>query len=312
MGRYAPLSLNDFLTDIYIPRRLRAGSSLTFEAYRQTYRQLQAFWRSRKPDERRALTMTVGDLDEDLIAQFLVSRKNASISTQNKDLRHIRLLWNFAEEQGEPLGKLRLKQEKEYLREPEYWAPQELTQVIVAAADEKGYVGDVPAHCWWPALILTVYATGARINAVMNIRSASLDLQQGRLKLSAESQKQKADQWVQLIPEAIVALTAMRPERNERLFDDWPHDRTDFQRKRRSWRTLGRHYKLILRRTDCRIDGSKCSTSCARRSARKSRASPESRRLNPCWGTVRNASRGATSTSVSSIRRMPPRCCDVP
>lgn len=249
MGRYAQIPVIELMTDVYVPRNLRSGRNNTTAAYCQTYRQLQEFWRNKKPDERLVRNLTLADFaDEDLIAQFLHSRCNAAIGTRNKDLRHIRLLWNFAEELGESLGKLRLKLEKEHLREPECWSPEELTAVIDSAASEPGYVGDVPARCWWPALILTDYATGARINAMMNTRSDSLDLSGGRLKLSADVQKQKADQWCQLIPEAVAALAAIRPERNVRIFDDWPHDRTEYARERGSWRTLSRRYKQILKR----------------------------------------------------------------
>jgi len=50
---------------------------------------------------------------------------------------------------------------------PEAWTLEQLNRILAAASRWPGSVGKVLARDWWPALILTIYWTAARIGSVL-------------------------------------------------------------------------------------------------------------------------------------------------
>lgn len=250
MGQYTHTPVTQFFDDVYIPYRLRSCSPLTPGIYRTCIQHINMYWRTREK-ARWEHQLTIGNFTEPLIAQYLASRHDLSPASQNKHLRHLKAIWSLAVELDEDLGKMRLKPVREFLRVPECWSQEEFASLLEAAAKTFGRVGDVPARYWWPALIILVYATGVRIDAVMRIRTADLDLDRGEVLVRCETQKQKADQRFTLIPEAVQLVSAIRPLRNVQVFEDWPYDRNKRKKDpnaRRNYRTLGDHYSVILER----------------------------------------------------------------
>jgi len=62
-------------------------------------------------------------------------------------------------------------------RVPEAWTVEEFSRLLQAAARTPGRIGQWPAKDWWPALLLTLYWTGARLSAVLSAQPSDLDWQ---------------------------------------------------------------------------------------------------------------------------------------
>ena len=249
--------------DIYLhhlkPKRQRHCSQLLPADYLIVISAIEEFWRS-QDEKRKGQPMTAAawlELGETLIAQYLDSRTDLAIPTANKHLRYLRNVWNFLHDEDVLPKRFRLKESPELTREPRCWSQEEFSSILKSAIAMRGRVGDVPANVWWPALILMIYAVGCRINAVMRVAVADLDLVAGTVLVRAETQKQKDDQLFTLIPEAVAAIKLMRPERLTLLFEEWRFDKPQRKTGRRDWRTLTRHYRKILKRAglpDSRVD----------------------------------------------------------
>jgi integrase len=109
-----------------------------------------------------------------------------------------------------------------------------------------GTVGQLPANKFFLALILFLLNTGVRINAAMRTPSAGLDLARGWLKVPAHIQKQLSDQHFDLLPLTVEALALISPSRNTTIFEEWPYDRSEKNRKRGKWPALTKRLKRIL------------------------------------------------------------------
>jgi hypothetical protein len=175
-------------------------------------------------------------------AKICDGKPGRSKATVNKLFRVVTAVWRFAHDQ-ELVAKLpKVEKYREDDLEPECWSPEEFDQILHHAARVKGRVGDVSAGIFWLALITFKYSVGARISAVMRTPSKSLDLPAAQVKIPASVQKQKDDQRFDLLPQAVEALSMLRPERHVCIFDDWRHDRTQM-----GWRALTKGLRKILR-----------------------------------------------------------------
>lgn len=247
----------NFYRQVYRLHKHLAAPYATVAGYEGEIRWLEKYFREhRLAGEARELMLA--DLSDELLAAAMehkLAKCDCAVPTANKLLRTIKAVWNFAASRtdaatGQKYLPTRpdLARLKEPTREPEAWNVDELARIVAAAsrrvgrAHRKGKVGETPAGIWWPALILTVASTGVRISAVMAIESAKLDLARGEVFVSAESQKQAADQRFELKPEVVELLKQLRPQRMRCLFDDWPFDRTNPL----SWPALEAHYAEIL------------------------------------------------------------------
>lgn len=242
------------MRDVYLhhlkPQRQRNCSPLLPADYLIVIAAAEKFWRSGDQSrEDQPMTPAVWkEHGESLLARYLDSRSDLSPPTVNKHLRYLRTLWNFLHAEDVLPKRFRLQETSELKREPRCWSQLEFTAILRSAMDLRGKVGDVPSNVWWPALILVMYAVGCRINAIMRIAVADLDLEAGTVLVRAETQKQKDDQLFTLIPEAVAALRLMRPDRLALVFEEWTFDQPNAKTGRRDWRTLTRHYRKILQR----------------------------------------------------------------
>lgn len=255
-----PASLRDFLDGTYRPIKLRGCSPLTLQGYEEAVRLFERYWRTVDPPAREKLPVPVEALADEAVGGFLLSRTDVEPPTRNKHLRYLAALSKLAASKGLLACPLSLREEDEPKRKPRCWSIEELEALIAVASTmndpkqkrllryRRSRIGDTPAAYWWMALLLVVYNTGVRISAVMSIHVEDLDLVRGTVLIRAENQKDKEDQEISLIPEALAALQLLKPERLTRLFQEWPFDKakaTGVHRKHR-WATLTQHLSVLL------------------------------------------------------------------
>lgn len=242
MTEQAPIA--EFFECRYRPERLIAASGDTISSYRTTLRSLQHWWRrSARSDQPR-----LADFGDPLIVgvRNCELEKGNAPPTANKAVRNLAALANHAADCGLIHYRPRLKRLKvrEYEREPDAWTVEEFGRILEAAEDLEGYVGPVKKRVWWPAMLLVVYSTGRRIDTVMQLPTARVNLETGWILAGWETQKERADQWMRLLPDTVTALRRLDPAGRDlrRVFDDWPYDRTQ-----RGWPALTGGLRKILR-----------------------------------------------------------------
>ena len=240
------VELQRFFDDLYRPARLRGKSAWTLETYRPIvaiFTRWHLATRARPPQ---VADLTAGILNRylaDLEAGRMDRRGPRAAATINKHRRHLVAIAREAAAQNQLADPPRVARVPEPLRSPEAWTLDQVERILAVAARWPGRVGPTPAATWWSGLVLLVYSTGLRISAAMALRPADLDLAHHRILARAAPQRQRADQWLDLLPMTADHLAAIQaPGRLSTLFGDWGYDRGT-----RSWPTLDRHYKKILR-----------------------------------------------------------------
>jgi integrase len=248
MGQDAQLPdqpLLEFFDRVYRVEKLVGGSSRTRIDYRVQISNLQAFLNERlKSEQQQPRPVRLSDMSDNLLAEALSWQlsRGRSAATANKLRRSLVAVWRHAvEEKGFPGRPLRVKPVKEPKRKPQAWTIEDVNKIVEAATRVRGKVGTVPAHRWFPAVLLTIFNTGLRISAFMLCPTRGLNLERGSLLVPAEVQKHDADEIYDLLPITVEALAAIDPHRNRLLGDDWPHDR-----QQNHWRALTRAYRKIL------------------------------------------------------------------
>lgn len=151
-----------------------------------------------------------------------------SASTINSKRRSILTLWRFAFRIGEttnkPPGADELPNLREPRRVPVAWSVAEIERLIVAARSTPGYVGRVPRRYWWPALILAIYDTAARVGAMLSVFTSDCDIRERRVLVRAEHTKTWADAVYALHDQTVAAIAAIYDPGRQQLFE-WPHCR---------------------------------------------------------------------------------------
>lgn len=194
--------------------------------------------------------LTVEDLCDEFLESFLTWRtRQVKAETANKDFRHIRLLWRLALLKELATRPFRLKPLPEAKRFKRCWSPEEVKKILAACAGETELFLSVPAVLFWRALILLLYDTGLRVDALLSTTWRQVELQPERalLWVSAEHQKQHADQVFELT-HSFAAIKALADHLGAgRALDkpilDWPYDANQ-----ESWPSLLLRLKRILRR----------------------------------------------------------------
>lgn len=182
----------------------------------------------------------------------LGGRRGRSAGTVARRQRELIALWNYARkprhwkasETGKPpepdLDRIQVEK-----KEPVAWTVEEIGQMLAAvnsaALMDRGRICGLPAAAWWRALLLTLYDSGGRLNAIMLAKMADYDPDRRLLQLQAENQKQKADQIFELSEQTAKALGAILTIPRERLFP-WPYDKHD-----RAWAALLRRMRKLLK-----------------------------------------------------------------
>lgn len=246
------MTLLEFYHAVYWPQKHLASPATTVDAYLREIGALQKYAdheRQQRGEPPRPLL--VSDLSNELLARAMRWRlaNDWSVPTANKLLRTISALWRFAHRRGLIATLPDLDRLREPVYEPQCWSLDEVALILEACArrqgraPRRGFVGQTPAGIWWSGLSLMILSTGARISAVMALRTADVDLDAGRVLVRAGTQKNKRDQLFDIKPEVCEVLRAYQAHgRLERLFDDWPFDRSVVQ-----WPALQSHYEQILR-----------------------------------------------------------------
>ena len=188
--------LEDFLRDVYIPRKLRGKSAGSIRLYRLC---LSQFGRTlgRVP--------SVLDLTEDNILLHLSRRSNIAPATRNKELAQLLALWRFANQRGMINTWPQIGKEHEPERDPIAWMPDELEKLLTGAKRVCGNIGNAPASIFWLAMIRTILDTGERVGAIRQVKKNWV---QGEwLLVPAEARKGKTrDRRYRLSPETLESI----------------------------------------------------------------------------------------------------------
>ena len=160
--------LTDFLRTIYCPLKLRGRSPHSVRLLEHAVRQF-SLW-LRRPAE-------LLDFDDLIVSQFLQARAMKGLSPYSIERERCGLnsLWRLAADRR--LVEMRPNVQAEVLpeREPRAFTVPELEALYAAAEATPGWIGPVRASAFWPALIMTLFESGERINAVLSTPRACYD-----------------------------------------------------------------------------------------------------------------------------------------
>ena len=186
------------------------------------------------------------DLSDQLIESYMghLLDLGRSGATANKHMSSLRALWNFAYRRRWIAQQPFLERVPVESHCPTAWSFAETRQILHISKSQTGEICGIPAGDYWHALLLTLYKTGARLAAVMELPSSRLNLTAGTLYLSAASQKQRAEQGFCLPSDLTDALHRIGPQARRLVFP-WSYD-GPCSSGRRSFRVLRKGYKKIL------------------------------------------------------------------
>lgn len=227
MSRNSLLSL---FADLYEPRNLSGASASCKAQYRSNIRKFGRFLgHDAMPD----------DLTDDNLAKFIQSIRadGRSPATANKIRAQIIALWNFLARKRIVETYPDVQPLREFKRIPVAWNDEQLCTLFKHVQTLGGFVDCIPAADWWTALHGVLWDTGLRIGAALQLRWEHLDLLEGILLVSAETQKQGADQQFYLGPDTLAWLRRIAPPPERQLIFPWS----------RSIFSLWNHYARILR-----------------------------------------------------------------
>ncbi|MBX7073108.1 MAG: site-specific integrase [Pirellulales bacterium] len=228
-------SVLDFLTTVYEPQKLLGASQVTRDEYRCSVRRLNHFAQR---------DVLVNELTDAIVAGLLghLLEKGASPATVNKHRRNLFAVWRFAHRRGAVDRLPTLDKLREPKRLVDAWTLEEFAQILASSKSMGGWVGNLPARHFWPALLLTAFDTGARIDALMKATPLQLHLGRGILRIPAEHQKHRTDQVFFLHSDTTAALSVIVAPEQEKIFP-WPYEQNV-----RQWKALNRAYRGILLR----------------------------------------------------------------
>jgi len=198
-GSFGPeTTLRDFFNRAYCRLKLSGKSINTKRLYDVTLRNF---------DNYLGRPATLADLNDDTVTAHIgwYIDRGRSPRTGNKARDQLLAVWRFAARKRfvdewpdvEPLP--------EYKRTPTAWTPEQFSRLVTIASSPvmvssgrikhpHATIYGVPTTIWWPALLLTIYDTGIRIGAALQLRCSDYSPETKRLHVRAESQKTRADQ----------------------------------------------------------------------------------------------------------------------
>lgn len=145
-----------------------------------------------------------------------------SSATINKELRHLRAVFNVAERWGMLNRAPKVKMLRELERDPEFVDDETFAKLYEAANTMVRPAGPhYSAPEWWQAVLTFCYLTGWRIGETLSLRRDDVDLATGKVFLPAEKTKGKRDVTIELHPLAIDHLRTVLSF--EPLVFVWPH-----------------------------------------------------------------------------------------
>lgn len=206
----SPRTLRRVFREEYSPRRLAGKARDSIQDHETAIERLSWFC---------AADVTIDQLSDALLERFMgwCLKSGRSASTANGAAGSIYTLWRFAFSEGlldrQPRKRHKMAVAK---RLPEAWSLEEFGRLLRAASETEGWIGSVPASIWWPPLLLLLFDTGLRINAVLMLAPSALDAH-GWLTVPAEFQKQKTAQSMHLHADTLRSLMGLRAS-GDRLF----------------------------------------------------------------------------------------------
>lgn len=167
------------------------------------------------------------------IDKYIAERKNergkkpgsrVSPATINKELRHLKAVFAYAEDWGALTTGLKFT--KRWQREPEKeprYTPPEHFAAIYAACDiaTLPVISSIPPGAWWRARCLTSYLHGWRVGELGKLKRRNTDLEAGTIKTTARDNKGKRDDRIRLLPVVVDHLRLIQGF-GEFVFE-WPH-----------------------------------------------------------------------------------------
>lgn len=167
----------------------------------------------------------LADLDDDIVTGWKGSLANAgglSPVTINERVGRVITLWTW-------LAKKKVVEQfpfvprlKEPKRAPRAWTQSEMQRIFEAATKVSYPIGPNKGSDWWPALLKTLWDTGARIGEILACKWSWLEWQSGILSVPAEVRKgAERDMVYTLGFDTLEALTRIRSQAHELIFH-WP------------------------------------------------------------------------------------------
>jgi len=154
------MTLDSFLTTVYVPLRLRGRSQESIRLLRHAITQFSK-WLGRPA--------LLDDLDDLKVSQWLTVRgEKLAPNSVARERSGILAIWNFAQARG--LVRLRPAVAPELIPErvPRAFTTDELGRLAAAARQASGWIGPIPANVFFPSLIAVALETGERINAILS------------------------------------------------------------------------------------------------------------------------------------------------
>jgi integrase len=225
------MTLDRFLTDVYVPLRLRSRSPESVRLLRHAITQFSR-WLGRPA--------TLDDLDDLVVSQWLTKMaEKKSPNSVARERSGILAIWNLA--QGRGLVRLRPTVAPELIPQstPRAFTVDELARLAEAAKWSSGWVGPVPASTFFRALIAVGLETGERINALL--KTPRQCWQRPTLTVPAVIRKGRRQERVyELSPEACELVDAVTAHDGPTVF--WWIASDTALRKR--WKTITRRAGL--------------------------------------------------------------------
>lgn len=155
------MTLETFLTTVYVPLKLRGRSPESVRLLRHAINQFSKFL---------GRTATLDDFEDLVVSQFLAKRaERLAPESVARERSGLIALWNLAQARG--LVRLRPCVAPELVPEktPRALTEEELQRVFDVASRLTGWVGPVPANVFFPTLIAVLFYSGERITATLSI-----------------------------------------------------------------------------------------------------------------------------------------------
>jgi integrase len=155
------MRLDDFLTQIYVPLKLRGRSQESIRLLRHAITQFSR-WLGRPA--------VLEDCDDLVVSQFLAKRgEKLAPESVARERSGLLAIWNLAQARG--MVRLRPCVSTELVpeRTPRALTEEELARLFAVAERSTGWVGPVPAKVFFPTLIAVLFYSGERITATLSI-----------------------------------------------------------------------------------------------------------------------------------------------
>jgi integrase len=222
-------SLHTFLASVYVPSRLEISP--------QAVRQIEVA--IRQVERFAGRTLSVHDLDEDLLRRFLADfRQSHAPSTTNARRRDLLAIWQCAWDEGlvdRPPRRKRVRRAKDHPRVPEAWTKQQVAAILEASAGDRWPIGGLPAPAWWLSFLSILYDCGARVGEALAVRPLDLSIESRWVIFRAT--KTGRERFAPLHPDTADACRLVWDDGREFV---WPLDITR--------KALDDRFKKILRR----------------------------------------------------------------